>query len=70
MSAAFISVEGFASEGVAKHSGRQSALHLMDGGEILAVLEERIDLVELLRRKHRHAAMSGEIYLRADEILS
>lgn len=66
----FISVEGFAREGIEKHSGRQSALHLMDGGEVLAVLEGRIDLVELLRRKHRHAAMTGEIYLRADQILS
>ena len=42
----------------------------MDGGEVLAVLEERIDLVELLSRKHRHASMTGEIYRRADDFLS
>jgi hypothetical protein len=66
----FISIEGFAKAGVEKHNGSQSALHLMDGGEILAVLEERIDLVELLERKRRHAAMTGEIYFRADDALT
>jgi len=65
----FISVEGFAPEGIDMHDGQQSALILMDGADLLAVLDERIDLVELLRRKHRHAAMTGEIYTRADQIL-
>jgi phosphotriesterase-related protein len=38
-------------------------------GNILAVLEQRIGLVDLLRRKHRHAAMTGEIFLPVDRIL-
>jgi hypothetical protein len=66
----FISVEGFSPEGVEMHNGRQSPLLLMDGGEVLAVLEERIDLVDLLRLKHRHAAMTGEIYFTASQILA
>lgn len=34
-----------------------------------AVLEERIDFVTLLLRKKRQAAQTGEIYLRAHNIL-
>lgn len=42
----------------------------MDGGDILAVLDERVDLVKLLERKRRHAAMTGEIYFRANDALT
>jgi hypothetical protein len=35
----------------------------MDGADLMAVLEERIDFVTLLLRKNRHAAQTGEIYL-------
>ncbi len=34
----------------------------MDGGDLMAVLEERIDFVSLLLRKKRHAAQTGNIY--------
>jgi hypothetical protein len=46
-----------------------SPLILADGGDLLAVLEQRIDLVDLLRRKYRHAAMTGEIFFAVDRIL-
>jgi hypothetical protein len=65
----FISVAGFEPTGLTKHSGRSSPLILADGGDLLAVLEERIDLVDLLTRKYRHAAMTGEIFFTADRIL-
>lgn len=65
----FISVEGFEPSAIQKHSGRGSPLILVDGGDLLAVLEQRIDLVDLLRRKYRHAAMTGEIFFGADRIL-
>lgn len=35
----------------------------------MAVLEGRIDLVQLLLRKRREAAQTGNIYLRIHEIL-
>jgi hypothetical protein len=34
----------------------------MDGGDLMAVLEERIDFTSLLLRKKRHAAQTGGIY--------
>ncbi|MBK8688707.1 MAG: hypothetical protein IPN24_09775 [Betaproteobacteria bacterium] len=36
---------------------------LVDGGDLMAVLEERIDFTSLLLRKKRHAAQTGQIYL-------
>jgi hypothetical protein len=65
----FVSIAGFEPSAVSKHSYRGSPLQLVDGGDLLAVMDERIDLKDLLRRKHRHAAMTGEIYIRADAIL-
>jgi uncharacterized protein YeeX (DUF496 family) len=65
----FIAMSGFQPTAVEAHSGKRSALILMDGGDLYAVLEGRIDLRELLRRKRRHAAMTGGILLTAAEIL-
>jgi hypothetical protein len=42
---------------------------LMDGSDLMAVLEGRIDLIELLYRKKRFAAQTGNIYLRIHEIM-
>ena len=66
----FISIEGFQRSAVEKHSGKGAAMILMDGGDLLAVLEGRIDLVELLHRKHRHAAQTGNILLPVSEIVT
>ncbi len=65
----FISINGFEPTAVTKHSGKGSVMILMDGADLYAVLDARIDLVDLLRRKHRHAAHSGEILLTAAAIL-
>jgi len=65
----FLSINGFSTEAVtAVSSGRRLVL-LMDGSDLTAVLEGRIDLVELLLRKRRKAAETGNIYLKAQEIL-
>jgi hypothetical protein len=40
----------------------------MDGTDLYAVLDDRIDLVDLLRAKRRHASMTGEIDLPAGDI--
>ncbi|MCP5143270.1 MAG: restriction endonuclease [Gammaproteobacteria bacterium] len=59
----FLSINGFSSDGVAAHQAGGASILLMDGGDIMAVLEERIDFVSLLLRKKRHAAQTGNIYL-------
>jgi hypothetical protein len=41
----------------------------MDGADLMAVLEERMDFVTLLLRKKRHAAQTGEIYLPIHRVL-
>jgi hypothetical protein len=43
---------------------------LLDGADLMAVLEERIDFVSLLLRKKRHAARTGSIYINVNQILS
>lgn len=62
----FISFNGFSSEALSV--GAKSMI-LMDGNDLMAVLEERIDLTELLYRKRRHASETGNIYLKVNEIL-
>ena len=64
----FLSVNGFSEDAVLAHSSGQPSIILMDGSDLMAVLEERIDFVSLLVRKKRHAAQTGNIYLRIHEI--
>jgi len=65
---AFLSINGFSTEGVTAHCSGGAVLILMDGTDLMAVFEERIDLTSLLLRKKRHAAQTGNIYLRFHEI--
>lgn len=67
---AFLSINGFSPDGVQLHSGTGSAMILLDGADLMAVLEERIDFVSLLLRKKRHAARTGSIYINVNQILS
>ena len=64
----FLSINGFSPDGVAAHSSGGAVVILMDGADLMAVFEERIDFVSLLLRKKRHAAQTGKIYLRFHEI--
>ena len=64
----FLSINGFSSDGVKAHSTARPSIILMDGADLMAVLEERIDFVTLLLRKKRHAAQTGNIYLHIHEI--
>jgi hypothetical protein len=64
----FLSINGFSADGVAAHSAGGAVILLMDGSDLMAVFEERIDFVSLLLRKKRHAAQTGSIYLRFHEI--
>ncbi len=66
----FLSMNGFSPEGVTAHSTGRPSVILMDGADLMAVLEERIDFVTLLLRKKRHAARTGNIFLHVHEIQS
>lgn len=65
----FLSINGFSEDAVKAHSSGRRLVVLMDGSDLMAVLEGRIDLVQLLLRKRRKAAETGNIYLRIHEIL-
>lgn len=64
----FLSINGYSPDGVTAHSAGGSVILLMDGADLMAVLEERIDFVTLLLRKKQHAARTGNIYLLFHEI--
>lgn len=59
----FLSINGFSQNGVAAHSAGGAVVILMDGADLMAVFEERIDFISLLLRKKRHASQTGNIYL-------
>jgi hypothetical protein len=65
----FLSINGFAADGVTAHSSGGAVVILIDGADLMAVLEERINFVSLLVRKKRHAAQTGNIYLSFDQLL-
>jgi hypothetical protein len=65
----FLSVNGFSEDAVRTHSTGRRLMLLMDGSDLMAVLEGRIDLVQLLLRKRRAAAQTGNIYVKIHEIL-
>jgi hypothetical protein len=65
----FLAINGFSEDGVKTHSSGRRLMLLMDGSDLMAVLEGRIDLIQLLLRKRRHASQTGNIYLRIHEII-
>jgi hypothetical protein len=64
----FISVNGFTSGAVELYSQATSVI-FMDGADLLPVLEGRVDLAEVLLRKRRHAAETGNPMLRVAQML-
>ena len=64
----FISINGFTNEGIEAFQRSRPNIFLMDGEDLSAVLEGFIDLRELLHRKQRHAAQTGEVYRRFRDI--
>lgn len=65
----FCSIDGFSEDAVKAHSTGRRLMILMDGSDLMGVLEGRIDLIQLLLRKRRHASQTGNIYLKIHEIL-
>jgi hypothetical protein len=66
----FLSINGYSPDGVAAHSSGRRLLILVDGSDLMAVLEGRIDMIQLLLRKRREASQTGNIYLKIHEILT
>jgi hypothetical protein len=66
----FLSINGFSEDAVKAHSTGRRLMILMDGSDIMGVLEGRIDLLQLLLRKRRHASQTGNIYLKLHEIMT
>lgn len=65
----FLAINGFSKDGVDAHCSGRRMMILMDGSDLMAVFEGRIDLVRLLLRKRREASQTGNIYLQIHEIL-
>ena len=54
-----VSISGFTQGAIAQHSRSQTPLILMDGTDLMPILEGRIEFTEVLERKRRHAAETG-----------
>lgn len=66
----FISLNGFSPDGLTAYlQGKRPRLVCMDGGDLIAVLEGRIDLTVLLQRKKDLAVEKRNIFVRVNEIL-
>ena len=61
----YMSISGFTAGAIVKHSHGQTPLILMDGADLMPILEGRIELTEVLERKRRHAAETGSPMYRA-----
>jgi hypothetical protein len=59
----FLSINGYSPDAVSLHTATRPVMILMDGSDLMAVLEGRIELGALLLRKRRHAAQTGELFL-------
>lgn len=66
----FISINDFSPDAITAFSSGRKLMLLMDGSDIIAILEERISLPNLLKRKKRAAAQTGNIYLNFKEIIN
>lgn len=60
----FISINGFSSEALEIFSPQYRSIILMDGMDLILVLEGRISLRDLIYKKRRHASETGEILYR------
>ena len=60
-----ISISSFRESAVDAHSYNQTPLILMDGIDLMPILEGHIELIEVLDRKRRNAAETGKPMYRA-----
>jgi hypothetical protein len=65
----FISMNGFQDNAITLQAQSRPVMVLMDGMDLMALLEDRIDLAVMLTRKRQHAARTGEVFLPAAKML-
>lgn len=66
----FVSINGFSEETIKViMKGKSPNLILVDGGDLIAVIEERLGLKEILIEKIRYAQTKSKIYVTASEII-
>jgi restriction endonuclease Mrr len=65
----FISINGFSSESLEVSSPVLKQMILMDGEDLMAVLDGRIELKDLMYIKRRHASQTGKIFIGIRDIL-
>lgn len=58
----YVSLEGYTPESIKTENPSVKAIILMDGSDLMQILEGRIKLSDMLYIKRRHAAQTGEIY--------
>jgi len=60
----YLSLEGFSNECTKTENPSVKAIILMDGADLMQVLEGRIKLTDMLYIKRRHASQTGEVFYR------
>ncbi|WNG59899.1 hypothetical protein F0U59_38165 [Archangium gephyra] len=65
----FISINGFNSTALTRGGTGRTKIFAMTGEDLVAVLDQRISLAELLRRKRRHGVHTGEMLLSVRDVL-
>ncbi len=65
----FVSISGFSRDALEEY-GQSTPFLALDGTDLMCVLEQRLRLDDLLRRKKRHANETGQCFLSAATILS
>ncbi len=63
----FISHSAFTETAIEKANNKN--IILMDGEDLVNILENKIDYLDLLRRKKRHASETGQSFLKAKKII-
>lgn len=59
----FLSIDGFSEDGITASQYSDKVMILMDGSDLMAVLEERISFTSLINRKKQIASREGKIYV-------
>ena len=60
----YVSLDGYSSECMKTENASVKAIILLDGQDLIQVLEGRIKLTDMLYLKRRHAAQTGDIFYR------
>jgi len=64
----FVSISGFRTEVIAQFNGRGANLILVDGRDLICILEGRLDLRDALRKKIEKAAQEGIVFVPLHEL--